>query len=637
MTTAELIATYTYTGDIITLLIGLSLFTVISTSLFYSVDRHFTYYKHALGLVILGAAANIAFAMVVVKMPEQIFLLYLLRDIYHFCLLAALLIFILYMRSVLNLPEKKDRIITTCSYAVFAVGFLADVLGPVTGFGFYYRDGKWVDSTYAKPFTMVYIYALLVLGYMLFFSENRMVRQLRRVLILTALLSVAILITENMQDSNSYTSITFILPLLVVFAMVHSKPFDLVTGAVGLDALRSYIEHISKRNEKTTYVVLELKMDLMQQIPLEIGTAIHSIWHKVFSNTTLFNIENGLYVLAIHTDNRDAVRAGIKGIIERDFGPYYDKYHIPFKMLTILDGDFIPSADALCSAIDYFLGKMDYNTAHTTNEKEMADLKKSYAIQNQLADIKNKGDLNDERVLAYCQPVKNIATGRFDTAEILMRMKLPDIGFVFPDEFIPLAEKHGYIHSLSMIILNKACAGVSQLMKEGYEFERVSVNFAIKELHDSAFCNEVLDIIEKNGIPYDKIAIELTESQNDSDFQMVFEKIKTLRQHGIRFYLDDFGTGYSNFERIIRMKLDIIKFDRSMLLYGESDHAVSYTLKHFSEAFHELGFKVLFEGLENEQQEELCKECKADYMQGYKYSKPIPMMEYRDFLTKEEE
>ena len=215
-----------------------------------------------------------------------------------------------------------------------------------------------------------------------------------------------------------------------------------------------------------------------------------------------------------------------------------------------------------------------------------------------------------------------------------MRMKLPDCGMVFPDQFIPLAEKHGYIHTLSKIILNKTCKQIKDIEAQGYQLERVSVNFSIVELREQNFCDDILQIMASNGMSYDKIAIELTESRNEKDFEMVKNIMRNLQGLGVRFYLDDFGTGYSNFERIIGLPIDIIKFDRSLTILAGKNEQSRFLVGSFSDIFKKSNYQILFEGVENEQDETQCKEMNALYLQGYKYSKPIPMEELTRFLKK---
>ena len=215
-----------------------------------------------------------------------------------------------------------------------------------------------------------------------------------------------------------------------------------------------------------------------------------------------------------------------------------------------------------------------------------------------------------------------------------MRLKLPDIGMVFPDQFIPIAEEHGYIHVLTEIILKKTCDEIKRLIAEGYDVNRISVNVSVLELRDEEFIKDVDKIIGDSDIPNGKVAIEITESQNDSDFMLMKNKIEELKDRGIKLYLDDFGTGYSNMERIMELPFDIIKFDRSLVLASDSDERSEKMVGSLASMFTELNFSVLYEGVENDVDERRCINMSASYLQGYKYSRPIPIYELNKFFSK---
>ena len=218
-----------------------------------------------------------------------------------------------------------------------------------------------------------------------------------------------------------------------------------------------------------------------------------------------------------------------------------------------------------------------------------------------------------------------------------MRLKLDKTGLVFPDKFIPIAEQHNLIHQLSMIILNKTCFAIRGFVEEDYDIKRISVNFSAIDIRYDNFCDEVKATIERNGIDYRKIAVEITESRSEADFNLMKQRVMQLQELGIKFYLDDFGTGYSNFERIMEIPFDIIKFDRSLLVESVKNDSSKYMVKTFANMFHNLKYSILFEGVENESDENRCILMKAQYLQGYKYSKPIPIDELRHFLSKKEE
>lgn len=154
------------------------------------------------------------------------------------------------------------------------------------------------------------------------------------------------------------------------------------------------------------------------------------------------------------------------------------------------------------------------------------------------------------------------------------------------------------------------------------------------ELRGTNFCDDVIKVINATGIDSDKIAIELTESKNEQDYELVKNVMAKLHNFGIKFYLDDFGTGYSNFERIIGLPIDIVKFDRSLTIMAGKDEQSRYMVGRFSDIFDNSHYQVLFEGVEDEADETRCKDMNALYLQGYKYSKPIPIENLCEFLEK---
>ena len=204
---------------------------------------------------------------------------------------------------------------------------------------------------------------------------------------------------------------------------------------------------------------------------------------------------------------------------------------------------------------------------------------------------------------------------------------------VFPDQFIPIAEQTGHIHTLSLIILNKTCAAIRSMLERGYDIQRISVNFSTLDVRYDSFCSDVQQIISRNQIPFTKVAIEITESRSEADFNIMKSKVLELQKLGIKFYLDDFGTGYSNFERIMEIPFDIIKFDRSMTIECAKNETSFYMVSTFANMFSQLHYAVLFEGIENDMDELNCVRMSAKYLQGYKYSKPIPIEELANFLV----
>ena len=316
------------------------------------------------------------------------------------------------------------------------------------------------------------------------------------------------------------------------------------------------------------------------------------------------------------------------------FRVQYENFRYDYKMVIGHSNRELTRRNDYVGFIRSIHARIPENTIYEEQPEDLNMFRQYEIVLRELADIAVRKDPKDPRVLVYCQPVYNLRTGKYDTAEALMRLNLEETGIVYPDQFIPLAEENGYIHALTEIILSKICRVLHDLIAEGYEITRISVNVSALELRDRNFCGDIDRIVTGSGVDCDRIAIELTESRSESDFILMKERIDELRRKGITFYLDDFGTGYSNMERILELPFDIVKFDRSMVVAGGQSKRSEQVLGSLAGLFSKLNYSVLYEGVENEKDEAMCKGLSASYLQGYKYSRPVPIAEIRRFLEK---
>ena len=205
---------------------------------------------------------------------------------------------------------------------------------------------------------------------------------------------------------------------------------------------------------------------------------------------------------------------------------------------------------------------------------------------------------------------------------------------IFPDQFIPLAEKMGCVHTLTYIMLNKICSMIPTLQKEK-NFEAITINCSATELCDQNLYQDITGIIKQHGVNPSCIRIELTESAMFENYDAMMFNIKRLHEFGIQFYLDDFGTGFSNFERIMTCPLYIIKFDKSLLYKAFLNPSIDNLLTNLIFIFKQANLHILMEGVENESQSEFCVERGIEYIQGYHYAKPIPIEQIAPFFSKE--
>ena len=627
---------YTPVGDVTVL--GMCMVLLVLMKVAYNVkNKNYRMLQAMIGCLMVSTISSMVYHILLNSHDTvPVVFIYITRGLMHVGFLVIMYLYVRYVMYPLQLDERDGKIYVTIAHVGLVLFMLYDVLGTVTKLGYYITDDGDIHEGFKFFFSIAYFFFFGLVSWLLLHFRGRIIRQLLYGIIGTLLISITMMGIQGSHGQMSFTSVCFLFPIITLFYMIHSNPYNIEIGSVNVDAFEDMVTYAYRRHESRYLMCLYMPEfeGTGKHYPPEIQRVIRKFAHEFFKNAVLFQISNGRMALVIRMENNPDYQNGGQRMLENFYGAYH-KFHLDYKIV------YLPMEDEISAKHDYlrflkFVEKsMEMNTAVFAGEQEFADFHRMNYVLSQLEDIKRTGDLNDPRVEVYCQPVLNIATGKYDTAEALMRMRLPETGMVFPDVFIPIAEENGYIHTLSLIILFKTCLRIKKMMAQGYYVLRISVNFSVSELRDPSFCEDINRIIKDVGIPHDKIAIEITESQNESEFRFVKDRINELRQSGIKFYLDDFGTGYSNFERIMELPFDIIKFDRSLVIACGTDEKSEKMVSHLAGMFAAMNYSVLYEGIETEQDEEKCIRMSARYLQGYKYSKPIPIEELTNWFDKE--
>lgn len=243
--------------------------------------------------------------------------------------------------------------------------------------------------------------------------------------------------------------------------------------------------------------------------------------------------------------------------------------------------------------------------------------------------------LERDELLVYYQPVIDIKTGRISRAEALVRWDKPGEGLVSPAKFIPLAEENGLIVPIGNIVLKKACQQARRWSEMGYRDLKVSVNLSARQFSSLDLEEEIDKVLVETGLDRSQLALELTESVAVQNFELTVNTLKRFRKMGMEVYLDDFGSGYSSLNYLTKFPLDVLKIDRffvSSLEQVEQNPAIVAAIIAMA---HELGLKVVAEGVEDSDQLDFLKAHGCDYAQGYYFSKPLPEQEFIKLLQEE--
>jgi EAL domain-containing protein (putative c-di-GMP-specific phosphodiesterase class I) len=239
--------------------------------------------------------------------------------------------------------------------------------------------------------------------------------------------------------------------------------------------------------------------------------------------------------------------------------------------------------------------------------------------------------LAGKQLALYYQPQIFLSSGRIAGCEALMRWKHPEVGFISPAEFIPVAEENGFICEMGAWALRAACTQGRLWEKAGLS-SRVAVNLSTRQIASGGIVALVVEVLEETGLTPSLLELEITESIAMSDIEYVIETLLALKKLGVTIAMDDFGTGYSSLSYLKRLPLDILKVDQSFirnLTVDAGDAAITRTVVAMAHSF---GMQVVAEGVETIEQRDWLRELGCEVAQGYLYAKPLPADEATVFL-----
>ncbi len=247
---------------------------------------------------------------------------------------------------------------------------------------------------------------------------------------------------------------------------------------------------------------------------------------------------------------------------------------------------------------------------------------------------KMESALKNREFIPFLQPKINLEKNELIGAEALVRWFEPNGAKIYPDEFIPLFESNGFIVELDKYILDYVCAVMRKWMDSGITCVPISVNFSRVHLLNPQFISDLVKIVDGYNIPHEYIEVELTET-TILDNEYALEALFTdLHKANFPVAIDDFGAGYSSLGMLKSFRVDTLKLDKSFLTDNKGDGKGEKVIEGIISLAHSIDMKLVAEGVEDKEQLDFLKSINCDAVQGYYFSRPIPLEEFREkFLS----
>lgn len=240
--------------------------------------------------------------------------------------------------------------------------------------------------------------------------------------------------------------------------------------------------------------------------------------------------------------------------------------------------------------------------------------------------------IQNKEFTLYLQPKYDIEKGTIIGAEALVRWISLENGFISPGDFIPVFENNGFVYEVDKFIWEESCHYLRKWLDEGREVHPISVNVSRIDLYVPKLVQHLVDLREKYQLPSQYLELEITESAYTEDPEQIITITRQLREAGFVILMDDFGTGYSSLNMLKDIQIDVLKLDMGFLKSSDYSAKGGNILTAILKMAESLKMQTIAEGVETKEQVEFLKSIGCRYVQGFYYSKPLPVGEFEKLI-----
>ena len=240
--------------------------------------------------------------------------------------------------------------------------------------------------------------------------------------------------------------------------------------------------------------------------------------------------------------------------------------------------------------------------------------------------------IQNKEFTLYLQPKYDIEKGTIIGAEALVRWISLENGFISPGDFIPVFENNGFVYEVDKFIWEESCRYLRKWLDEGREVHPISVNVSRIDLYTPKLVQHLVNLREKYQLPSQYLELEITESAYTEDPEQIITITRQLREAGFVILMDDFGTGYSSLNMLKDIQIDVLKLDMGFLKSSACSAKGGNTLTAILKMAESLKMQTIAEGVETKEQVEFLKSIGCRYVQGFYYSKPLPVGEFEKLI-----
>ncbi|MCQ2597324.1 MAG: EAL domain-containing protein [Treponema sp.] len=556
-------------------------------------------------------------------------------ELYFFLQPVLLYSFVAFIVTYPESQKQTYKVYKIIAGVIFLVDIIIGITSSSTGWYFifdkaelvYYRGIHRMTAHHFYYAACIMVFLFMVQRFYSFLNREKMVIVLGSIII-------AVSVTAQSRYHLSLitglgTSITI---LLLYITMENPNSYiDRRTGINNAEALRVFINHLDASRQK--YAVCTIRITRYDSIERAYGyEKINQLMLEICGWLGKgMNFKNRIFRLS--EDNIVVVMKGNQS----DFVSYAEKINERFAKKWKLREATEILVEAKIAVCEYpshfnnfssFLEMKDFLIFSPSKHSLViadGDTMKQKIRFTEVEEAVRRA-LDNETLEVFYQPIYDAKARKIGALEALARMTDEKLGFVSPEEFIPVAESVGLIYDLGLLVVKKVCQFSAEklLRMENNPVEKIEINLSQVQLLQRDTIPTIKKIVEEYNIPPDFLNFEITESATADTPEVVTNAMNSLIEFGCDFSLDDYGTGYSNITHMLNFQFEKIKFDRQLVSSYFKERSAKIILGHEFEIIQDLNKEIVVEGIENEEYFQQFLLYDVRYYQGYYFSKALP-------------
>lgn len=421
------------------------------------------------------------------------------------------------------------------------------------------------------------------------------------------------------------------LGITVLFVTINN-PYgytDNLTGVLDKQFFEQWFEEEAKRNKKINILTVDLYQ--MKRINKVYGNSMGDqllcqaakALQNMHSSGRVFRVTGNRFIVPTETlIGYETLREHMQAFFRGGFRIGNDTVYCPGIICGITNAEKIKKCDTLMAYIEYLVS-LAPDTEETLLIQNTDKTMEGFWYEREIEKFLHTA-IEEDLFELYYQPVYSLKRERFVTLEALSRLRHPSLGPVSPEIFIGLAERNGQIADIGRLQFRRMCEFLKQNKDITEKIRNIKFNLSPLELLKPGYCHSLIELIREYELPFSIFQFEITETVATEYCDKLYQAVEEFLDAGIGLCLDDFGSGYANINNVLKLPFSSIKLDRSLLAGICEEKQIASFYHSIVSVLKNLGYDVIAEGAEREEEVELLRQWGVDMIQGYYFSPPVP-------------